>query len=60
MYELWYANGQVSGSRVKFQADTYAEVAHKARCELLMQGIIFDWAWVERIRPVIPQPIFDY
>ncbi len=49
MYELWYVDGQVPGSRVKFRADTRDEVVHKARCELLMQGLIFDWAWVEYI-----------
>lgn len=59
MYELSYVNGNVEGSRIKFRADSYDEVLHKARCELLMQDITFDWAWVEWIRPILPHPYLD-
>jgi hypothetical protein len=46
-WELWYTTGTVEGSRIIFKADSQENVVMKAWCELLMMGVVFNWAWVE-------------
>jgi hypothetical protein len=59
-WELWYVTPKVVGSRIIFRADSHDNVVQKARCELFMMDILFDWAWVEYVGYYRPPPRKPY